>query len=133
LPKEKILCTGDAAVNGPYNFVADGNVGNWPHVIDEAQKREILFVLPGHGPRGGVEILKGQKLFFEELLKAVRVEIKEGHKLEQVVQFEGKNPKSTTVRLPDAVRKWVGEGFAEQVATAYREVSEKRPAGDLPH
>src|SRR5256885_689611 len=37
LPKEKVLCTGDAAVNGPYNFVADGNIGNWPNVIAKAQ------------------------------------------------------------------------------------------------
>jgi glyoxylase-like metal-dependent hydrolase (beta-lactamase superfamily II) len=27
LPKEKILFTGDACVNGPYNYMADGNSG----------------------------------------------------------------------------------------------------------
>ena len=37
LPKEQVLCTGDAAVNGPYNFTADGNVANWPKVIRSAQ------------------------------------------------------------------------------------------------
>jgi cyclase len=133
LPKEKILCTGDAAVNGPYNFVADGNVGNWPSVVAAAEKREILFVMPGHGPRGGVEILKGQKLFFEELLAAVKSEINKGRKLEQVVVFEGKNAKSTSIQLSDAVRKWVGPDFPGQVAVAYKEISEKKPAGDLPH
>jgi glyoxylase-like metal-dependent hydrolase (beta-lactamase superfamily II) len=30
VPKEKVLCTGDAAVNGPYNYTGDGNIGNWP-------------------------------------------------------------------------------------------------------
>src|SRR5260370_11880625 len=29
LPKEKVLCTGDAIINGPYNYTADANVGNW--------------------------------------------------------------------------------------------------------
>lgn len=132
LPKEKILCTGDAAVNGPYNYIGDGNIGNWPNVIAQAQKLDILFVMPGHGPRGGVEILKGQKLFFEELRKAVKTEIGKGRKLEQVVQFEGKTPKTTTITLPDSVRKWVGADFPGQVATTYREVSQNKPAGDLP-
>src|SRR5580700_2343437 len=38
LPKERILCTGDAVANGPYNYTADGNVANWPNVIRKAQK-----------------------------------------------------------------------------------------------
>src|SRR5271166_4215063 len=57
LPKEKVLCTGDAAVNGPYNFVGDGNLGNWPSVIAKAQKLAVEHVLPGHGASGGKEIL----------------------------------------------------------------------------
>ena len=133
LPKEKVLCTGDAAVNGPYNFVADGNVGNWPKVMAAAEKKNVQYVLPGHGPRGGVEIVKGQRLYFEELLRAVGAEIKNGKKLEQIVTFEGKNPKSTTIQLPATVKTWVGPGLAGQVATVYHELSEKKPAGDLPH
>ena len=133
LPKEKVLCTGDAAVNGPYNFIADGNVGNWPKVMASALKKDATYVLPGHGPRGGTEILKGQKLFFEEVLKAVGAEIKKGKNLEQVVTFEGKNARSTSIQVSEASRKWVGDGFAGQVATVFRELSEKKPAGDLPH
>src|SRR5580692_6275126 len=30
LPKEKVLCTGDAAVNGPHNKLWDANLANWP-------------------------------------------------------------------------------------------------------
>src|SRR2546421_56889 len=41
LPKEKVLCTGDAVANGPYNFTADGNIGNWPKVIDGALKLDV--------------------------------------------------------------------------------------------
>src|SRR5205823_4540487 len=82
LPKERILATGDAATNGPYNAVQDGNIGNWPKVLAAAENLNPQFVMPGHGPRGGVEILKGQALFFEELSKAVGAEIKKGKKLE---------------------------------------------------
>src|SRR5437762_1497131 len=49
LPKERILCTGDAVVNGPYNFTADANIGNWPTVVRAAQRLAVDQVLPGHG------------------------------------------------------------------------------------
>src|SRR6516164_7589147 len=71
LPKEKILCTGDAVANGPYNFTADGNIGNWPKVIEGALELNVDQVLPGHGAPGGREVLMGQRAFFVELHKAV--------------------------------------------------------------
>src|SRR5437763_2036915 len=43
LPKEKVLCTGDAVVNGPHNNTADANIGNWPAVIRNAQRLEVLY------------------------------------------------------------------------------------------
>ena len=46
LPKERVLCTGDAAVNRPYNFTGDGNIGNWPKVLDGALKLKVDHVLP---------------------------------------------------------------------------------------
>ena len=133
LPKDKVLATGDAATNGPYNFMVDGNIGNWPKVIAAAQKLNATHVLPGHGPRGGGEILKGQKLFFEDILQSVSAEMEKGKKLEEVVMFADKKPKSTTVQVSEGARKWQGADFAGQVALAYRELSEKKPAGDLPH
>ena len=85
LPKEKVLCTGDAVVNGPYNFTADANVANWPKVVRSAQALGALHVLPGHGQSGGPEILEGQAKFMTELHKAVDDAIKPGKKLEEVV------------------------------------------------
>ena len=60
LPKEKVLCTGDAVVNGPYNYTADGNIGNWPNVARKAAKLDVRYVLPGHGAAGGKELITGQ-------------------------------------------------------------------------
>src|SRR6185369_1541997 len=63
LPKEQVLCTGDAAVNGPYNSTTDANIGNWPAVLHGAEKLKVKFVLPGHGLPGGRELLSGQAQF----------------------------------------------------------------------
>ena len=58
LPKEKILFTGDVAVNGAYNFVGDGDVaswiGRWP-----ASRAGRAKVGPGHGPLGDASVLAG--------------------------------------------------------------------------
>ena len=133
LPKDKVLATGDAATNGPYNNVADANMGNWPKVMAKALKLNPVHVLPGHGMRGGMEILQGQMLFFEETLKAVAAEIKKGKRLEEVVTYDGARAKSTTIQIAEGAKKWVGRDFPGQVATAFKEVSQKTPAGDLPH
>jgi len=38
LPKDEVLCTGDAVVNGPHNNTMDANIGNWPSVLRTAGK-----------------------------------------------------------------------------------------------
>lgn len=133
LPKEKILCTGDAVVNGPYNYTADGNVGNWPNVVRAAEKLDVSTVLPGHGKPGGRDVLSGERQFMTELRNAVQAEIKKGKKLEDLVKMEKGEPKSTVLKLPDGVKNWVGDFLPAQVRDTYLEVSTGKPAGDQPH
>jgi cyclase len=133
LPKEKVLCTGDAAVNGPYNYTADGNIGNWPNVIAEAQKLDVQYVLPGHGPSGGKDILARQSQFFVELKHAVEAAVSSGKKLEDIVTMTNGEPKSSSLKLSDEVRTYIGDPFAAQVRDAYNEVKTGKAAGDLPH
>ncbi len=132
LPKEHVLCTGDAVVNGPYNYTADGNIANWPRVVEAAMKLNVEHVLPGHGPAGGKEVLVGQRAFMLELRKAVAVAIQSGKKLDDLVKTEDKKA-STTIQLSAAVKNWVGDGLPGQVKDAYNEISSKKPIGDLPH
>jgi cyclase len=132
LPKEKLLCTGDAIVNGPYNFTADGNIGNWPKVIAAAMKLDIDHVLPGHGQAGGKEIMAGQRAFMLELHKAVAAAVKSGKKVDELVKTEN-GRQVAALQLPDSVKNWVGPGLAGQIKDAYNEITQKKPAGDLPH
>jgi cyclase len=133
LPKEKVLCTGDAVANGPYNYTADAYVGNWPKVVRSAAKLDIQHVLPGHGAPGGTEVLNGQAQFMTELHSAVQAAIKSGKKLDDIVKKDGTKLVSTTIQLPDGVKNWVGEGLADQVRDAYEEISQHKPHGDVAH
>lgn len=117
LPKEQVLCTGDAVVNGPYNATMDGNIGNWPAVLAAAGKLKVKHVLPGHGTPGGKELIAGQAEFMTELMKAVRAGVDSGKKLEEI---------QASVKLPDGVANWVSENSLKgQVRDAYNELTKK--------
>jgi cyclase len=133
LPKDKVLCSGDAAVNGPYNYTADANVGNWPKVIAGAQKLDVDHVLPGHGGPGGKEILEGQARFMTELHNAVQAAVKQGKKMDDLVKKDGTKLVSTSIKLPDSVKNWVGDGLPDQVRDTYDEITQHKPHGDIPH
>ncbi|MBS1855947.1 MAG: MBL fold metallo-hydrolase [Acidobacteria bacterium] len=130
LPKEKILCTGDAVVNGPYNYTGDADLANWPKVIRSAEQYSADVVLPGHGVPGGRDLLEGQVRFLSDLYKAVDAAIGDGRKIGDLVSADGK---STTIKLPDHVKNWVGPSLPAQVRDTYEEIAGKKPHGDLPH
>ncbi|MEZ5400368.1 MAG: MBL fold metallo-hydrolase [Bryobacteraceae bacterium] len=131
LPKEKILCTGDAVVNGPYNYTGDGHVGNWAKVVRAALKLGANVVLPGHGPHGGAEILEGEARFMTELYAAAQRAHNLKQRITDVVTLKDGKPVATRVTLPGNVSNWVGDGFPTQVFDAYKEIEEGKPRGDL--
>lgn len=125
LPKEQVLCTGDAVVNGPYNYLTDANIGNWPSVIQAASKLKVKFVLPGHGPVAGRELLAGQAQYMTELYKAAKMAASQGKSAADV---------QSSVQMPDAVSTWVAEtSLKRHVQDAYDEVKQGKPRGDLPN
>ena len=72
LPHEKILFTGDACVNGPQNYLADANVGDWIKTLEEVKKLGAQIVCPGHGPRGGPEVIADQQAYFITLMAEIK-------------------------------------------------------------
>src|SRR5262245_25679419 len=74
LPKHKILCTGDACVNGSFNFMGHSNSASWIKCLEGMEKLDIALVCPGHGKLSGKELLGTQKRYFVEL----RAEVKKG-------------------------------------------------------
>ncbi len=131
LPDEGILCTGDAIVNGPFNYTGDGNTGNWPSVVSAALELNPMRILPGHGAAGGPEIAIGQRQFFDELNAAVGEAFSQGTPLADLVTVEDGAGVSTTIELSDDVSNWVADRFAEQVRVRYAELAEGKPHGEI--
>lgn len=132
LPREKVLCTGDVVVNGPFNVTANANIGNWPGVISEAEKLDVQYVLSGHGKPGGKALLRGQSLFLAALKNAVRTSIEQGKKLDDLVIRRDGKLVARGVELPGAVKNWVGDEFlGRQVRDTYEELTQGKPRGDL--
>ncbi len=120
LPKEKILFTGDAAVNGAYNYTGDGDTGQWIATLERAQRLDAQAVGPGHGPLGTGAVLADQRQFFVELRRVV-TGASAGRSAEQV-QSSIEAMRAELVKNP-AIARYVGDGFAAQVATVYRELT----------
>jgi len=124
LPKERVLCTGDAAVNGARTKLWDANVANWPRVVDRAAALGPLVVLPGHGNAGGAEILHGQAQFLRDLYAAV---MKEVHLRKTVQQT------TADLKMPSADANWMRSDMSQDVGIVYAEIKAGKPAGALPH
>ncbi len=64
LPKQKIVFTGDACVNGDYNYLGDADTASWIEVLGKAQALGAEIVVPGHGAVGKPDVLASQKGYF---------------------------------------------------------------------
>jgi glyoxylase-like metal-dependent hydrolase (beta-lactamase superfamily II) len=84
LPKHKILCTGDACVNGSFNFMGHSNSASWVKCLEGMEKLHIDLVCPGHGPLAHRELLGKQKRYFAELREAVKKGIDDKKSLDDI-------------------------------------------------
>jgi cyclase len=125
LPKERILFTGDAAVNGPYNYMGDGDSAAWVDTLAKAQKLGAVVVAPGHGPSGDAGILEAQREYFV----ALRSEVEKRKGLTPD-RMQAEVPAIRTVLLPrhatyiDASSQPISD-FQAQVAQVYKELTGK--------
>jgi glyoxylase-like metal-dependent hydrolase (beta-lactamase superfamily II) len=124
LPKEKILFTGDACVNGAYNFVGDGDLEKWIATLDAAKKLGATVVCPGHGPRDAQTMLADQQMFFRTLREKVGALVKGKKSAEEVrnsvEQIRGE------ITGNKQIARYAGTMFASQVEKAYQEMTGKK-------
>jgi cyclase len=122
LPKEKILFTGDACVNGPFNFVADGNVEKWIGTLDAAKKLGAKIVCPGHGPRGVETVLADQQRFFQQLRERVGALLQAKKSPKEIYQAVGQI-RADLVSQPGIARYVSADSLAAQVEKVYTEMT----------
>ena len=132
LPKEGILFTGDMCVNGPYNYVGDGEVGKWVATLDAARKLGAKIVCPGHGPRSVGTVLDDQQAFFKALRQQVGTTMTDGTPEETKARIESIR---AMLKSDAQIARFVSDrgtgsddGFPSQVAKVYEELSGKKLA-----
>jgi len=134
LPKEKILFAGDVCVNGPYNYVGDGDVGKWVGTLDAAKKLGAQIVCTGHGPRSAGSVLDDQQAFFKELREQVGSLMAKKSTEDAKAQIE---PIRAALKKNAKIARYVGERgagwdpFASQVAKVYQELTGNKLASLL--
>ena len=121
LPKEKILFTGDACVNGPYNYAADGDTGAWIKTLEAAKRLGAKIICPGHGPIGPGEVLEDQQNYFLELRKQVR---KHSREKPEEVKAEMDEIK-TALQKKKAIVRYIGDSLPAQVEKVFVELGGK--------
>ena len=119
LPKEKILFTGDACVNGPYNFTGDGDIGARIHTLEAAQKLGARKVCPGHGPMGDGSLLEDQRQYFLEVRRQAR-QLLDAHRSPAEAQSQVDRIRAEVQKKP-RIKRYVGDFFAAQLEKAYVE------------
>ncbi len=103
LPKHKILCTGDACVNGAFNFMGHANSASWIRCLDKMANLEVDLIAPGHGKVTGKELIAKQKRYFVEMRDWVKKGIEKNDTLEVI---------TTSLELP-WYTEWTGKPAKE--------------------
>jgi len=120
LPRERILFSGDACVNGPYNFVADGDIQDWIATLSKARKLDPRTVGPGHGPLSDGSVLADQQAYFEELSRLVTAA---KGQVKTAAEMQARVPalREEIVKKP-SIARYVGDGFPAQVEKVWVEM-----------
>jgi len=117
LTKERIVFTGDACVNGPFNYCGDSDTASWIEVLAKVQALDAETVVPAHGAAGKKDLLETQRRYFAELRAAVAEQVKAGKSLDEA---------KAAVDVP-MWREWTGEKtmIAENIAHVYKELTKR--------
>jgi len=115
LPKQKILFTGDAVVNGPYNYMGDGHSGSWLTVLDALLALDVEIVAPGHGRAGDASLIQLQRDYIGFLRGEVAKGIEAGKTVAQMQE---------SIEVPERLSRYVGRFFKDQIVKIHSEMTE---------
>ncbi len=105
MPKHGLLFTGDACVNGAFNYTGDSDTASWIRVLTEMQKLPVKKIFPGHGEMSDATLLETQKRYFVELREYIGKAIDAGKTVEEI---------KAAIDFP-FYEKWTGKKVQENV------------------
>ncbi len=105
LPKQGILFSGDACVNGAFNYTGDSDTASWLGVLTEMQKLPIKTIASGHGELSDKSLLATQKRYFVEIREFIQSAIDKGKSLDDIKK---------EISIP-FYKKWTGVDVQERV------------------
>ncbi len=118
LPKHKILCTGDACVNGAFNYTGHSNTASWIRCLEKMQMLDVKIICPGHGFVTGKDLLAKQKRYFVDLRREVKNGIDAGKSLKEIIaaidlpwykEWTGKAAKENTENIEHVYKEFMGK------------------------
>ncbi len=118
LPKHQILFTGDACVNGAFNYTGDSDTESWVAALGAMQDLNVKTLCPGHGEMGGPEVIANQRRYLMELRSTVKKFISDGKNLDTIKQ---------EIELP-FFKEWTGDEIksrSENLEHVFKELSTK--------
>ena len=117
LPKQRILFSGDACVNGPYNYMGDGNSIDWLKTLDAAKALKPRIMCPGHGAMADSSLIDDQRAYLTALHAEVKPLVKRKLSLEQI--RANVDAMRERVLKNDQIKRYVGKRFGEQIEKIY--------------
>ena len=111
-------------MNGPYNYMGDGDSGAWIDTLAKAQKLGATIVAPGHGPAGDARVLEAQRQYFVALRSEVekRKRLTPDRAMADVPAIRDTLLKQHATYIDTAP---ASTGFESQVAQVYKELTGK--------
>jgi len=114
VPARKVLFTGDVVLDGPWNYLGDGDTASWLKTIDDLKPLGAEVIAGGHGRPGDGSLLDRQRAFLVELRAGVAAGVAGGKTAEEIVG---------TILFPDAVKPYVGDFLPDQVKKVRDEIA----------
>jgi len=86
LPHHKILCTGDACVNGAFNYTGHSDSASWIKVLERMKQLDVKYICPGHGPVATKELFDKQQRYFQDMRRVIKQGIDDKKTLDDIAK-----------------------------------------------
>ncbi|MDH5402305.1 MAG: MBL fold metallo-hydrolase [Candidatus Heimdallarchaeota archaeon] len=108
IPDEGVVFTADLIVNGRHLYMGDSTPLEWINRIQDVAALEPKFVIPGHGNKGGNEIVNNQENYIKHIYEMAS----------QMIEKNASREDLDKLALPDIYKSWpFPQNYANNINT----------------